>query len=90
MLMKKIIVMFGNPTVNLRRGWSGGHSHRFGPNFIDFEPLIRRGGYSAIPPKRLKIDEIRAVYWECPPDHPLLRLNVGFPNNTFNLLFYFI
>ena len=27
-------------------------------------------------PKRLKIHEIRADIWECPPDHPLLRLTV--------------
>ena len=114
---------------NLRRGWSGGHSHDRGPNFIDFEPFW---GYSGIPPllikgskivkigpfcmeavalpaekrnargfggfggrggwggilgffggvvRKLMSDEdfyknLRDVEsWECPPDHPLLRLN---------------
>ena len=29
-------LMFGISTFYLRRGWSGGHSHDRGPNFIDF------------------------------------------------------
>jgi len=43
--------MFVNPTVNLRRGWSGGHSHRFGPNFIDFGAFDKEGVFRYTPKK---------------------------------------
>ena len=80
--------MFGNPTVNLRRGWSGGHS-QYAARISSILSLF--GGIAEYPPpyQRLQNRENRAVYWECPPDHPLLRLTVGFPNNTILIYLYF-
>ena len=64
----------------------GDRFHTKWPDFHDFGAFDKEGGYMAYTTKRLKNHEIRADIWECPPDHPLLRLNIG----LLNLYIYFL
>ena len=88
---QKLLLPFNQaekPGVTLFCG-KGDRFHSKWPDFHDFGAFDKEGGSPPFPQKGQN-HEIRADVWECPPDHPLLRLNIGFPNITFlTHLFYY-
>ena len=76
-----------NPGVTFFCG-KGDRFHSKWPDFHDFGAFDKEGGTPLYPQKGSKSTKIGPLSWECPPDHPLLRLTVGFPNITFILFIH--